>query len=193
MLPTTRNIELIGVGRTTLEGNLRDAAGRYGLRVDPEPNPEAGWYFRSDHFFLCSARGTSDRLSCKAGSCPRRSPSGECNHLSIQHRMLSSALRRVRPPLDLCCSGARSHGRMGARAATRVVGHATGVDIGATLRLGENARSPLSLSSCGMKSAIGALNPLLSNLAAECPEMAAKLPLRTQHHLALKTALGILT
>ena len=50
MLPTTRNIELIGVGRTTLEGNLRDAAGRYGLRVDPEPNPEAGWYFRSDHF-----------------------------------------------------------------------------------------------------------------------------------------------
>jgi Zn-dependent M28 family amino/carboxypeptidase len=20
------------------------------LRVDPEPNPEAGWYFRSDHF-----------------------------------------------------------------------------------------------------------------------------------------------
>lgn len=50
MLPTTRNIELIGVGRTTLEDDLRDAAGRHGLRVDPEPNPEAGWYFRSDHF-----------------------------------------------------------------------------------------------------------------------------------------------
>jgi Zn-dependent M28 family amino/carboxypeptidase len=50
MLPTTRNIELIGVGRTTLEDDLRAAALRQGLRVDAEPNPEAGWYFRSDHF-----------------------------------------------------------------------------------------------------------------------------------------------
>lgn len=50
MLPTTRNIELIGPGRTTLEGDLRQAAARHGLRLDPEPNPEAGWYFRSDHF-----------------------------------------------------------------------------------------------------------------------------------------------
>ena len=50
MLPTTRNIELIGPGRTTLEDDLRRAASHYGLRVDPEPNPEAGWYFRSDHF-----------------------------------------------------------------------------------------------------------------------------------------------
>ena len=50
MLPTTRNIELIGAGRTTLEDDLRVAATRRGLRVDVEPNPEAGWYFRSDHF-----------------------------------------------------------------------------------------------------------------------------------------------
>ena len=50
MLPTTRNIELIGAGRTTLEDDLRAAAGQRGLRVDVEPNPEAGWYFRSDHF-----------------------------------------------------------------------------------------------------------------------------------------------
>jgi Zn-dependent M28 family amino/carboxypeptidase len=50
MLPTTRNLELIGAGRTTLEDDLRRAAARQGLRVDVEPNPEAGWYFRSDHF-----------------------------------------------------------------------------------------------------------------------------------------------
>ena len=50
MLPATRNIELIGPGRTTLEDNLRRAATEQGLRLDPEPNPEAGWYFRSDHF-----------------------------------------------------------------------------------------------------------------------------------------------
>ena len=50
MLPATRNIELIGPGRTTLEGQLQQAAIRHRLRVDNEPNPEAGWYFRSDHF-----------------------------------------------------------------------------------------------------------------------------------------------
>ncbi len=50
MLPTTRNIELIGRGRTSLEDDLRRAAATHGLRVDSEPNPEAGWYFRSDHF-----------------------------------------------------------------------------------------------------------------------------------------------
>jgi Zn-dependent M28 family amino/carboxypeptidase len=29
---------------------LVQAAREQGLRVDPEPSPEAGWYFRSDHF-----------------------------------------------------------------------------------------------------------------------------------------------
>ena len=50
VLPAARNLELIGPGQTTLEGDLRTAAAQAGLRVDPEPAPEAGWYFRSDHF-----------------------------------------------------------------------------------------------------------------------------------------------
>jgi Zn-dependent M28 family amino/carboxypeptidase len=29
---------------------LAEAAATFGLRVGLEPNPEAGWYFRSDHF-----------------------------------------------------------------------------------------------------------------------------------------------
>ena len=49
-LPRTRSLELIGGGRTTLEGDLGDAAKAMDLVVVPEPNPEAGWYFRSDHF-----------------------------------------------------------------------------------------------------------------------------------------------
>ena len=49
-LPRTRSLELIGGGRTTLEGDLAAAAKAMGLVVVPEPNPEAGWYFRSDHF-----------------------------------------------------------------------------------------------------------------------------------------------
>ena len=50
VLPAARDIELVGGGRTDLEARLADAAGRLGLRVTPEPNPEAGWYFRSDHY-----------------------------------------------------------------------------------------------------------------------------------------------
>ena len=50
VLPAARNIELIGGGRTELELRLAESAAKVGLRVTLEPNPEAGWYFRSDHF-----------------------------------------------------------------------------------------------------------------------------------------------
>jgi Zn-dependent M28 family amino/carboxypeptidase len=50
VLPAARNLELIGPGQTDLEALLVKAASEQGLRVDPEPSPEAGWYFRSDHF-----------------------------------------------------------------------------------------------------------------------------------------------
>ena len=49
-LPAARNLELIGPGQTDLEGDLRSVAAGAGLRVDPEPSPGAGWYFRSDHY-----------------------------------------------------------------------------------------------------------------------------------------------
>ena len=50
VLPAARNLEFIGPGQTDLESLLVKAAQEQRLRVDPEPNPEAGWYFRSDHF-----------------------------------------------------------------------------------------------------------------------------------------------
>jgi len=50
VLPAAHDLELVGGGRTDLESRLADAAASLGLRVAPEPNPEAGWYFRSDHF-----------------------------------------------------------------------------------------------------------------------------------------------
>jgi Zn-dependent M28 family amino/carboxypeptidase len=50
VLPAARNVELIGAGRTELELRLTESAAKLGLRVTLEPNPEAGWYFRSDHF-----------------------------------------------------------------------------------------------------------------------------------------------
>jgi Zn-dependent M28 family amino/carboxypeptidase len=55
-LGRSRNLELIGGGRTTLEDDLARAAAAAGLRVESEPNVEAGWYYRSDHFAF-SKRG----------------------------------------------------------------------------------------------------------------------------------------
>jgi hypothetical protein len=55
VLGPARNLDLIGGGRTDLEDDLVRVARGEGLRVDPESNPEAGWYFRSDHFAFASA------------------------------------------------------------------------------------------------------------------------------------------
>ncbi len=65
VLPAARNIELVGSGRTPLEDNLRAAAASLGLTVTDEPNPEAGWYFRSDHYPF--ARRGVPALSFRAG------------------------------------------------------------------------------------------------------------------------------
>jgi Zn-dependent M28 family amino/carboxypeptidase len=50
VLGRARSVDLIGGGRTELEQDLARVARRNGLRVDEERSPEAGWYFRSDHF-----------------------------------------------------------------------------------------------------------------------------------------------
>ncbi|MBC7521300.1 MAG: M28 family peptidase [Sandarakinorhabdus sp.] len=65
VLPAARNIELVGGGRTPLEDDLRAAAATLGLTVTAEPSPEAGWYFRSDHYPF--ARRGVPSLSFRAG------------------------------------------------------------------------------------------------------------------------------
>ncbi|HEV2747331.1 MAG TPA: M28 family metallopeptidase [Allosphingosinicella sp.] len=46
----TRDLVVIGMGKSELEDYLRRAGG--GLAVKNEPTPEAGYYYRSDHFSL---------------------------------------------------------------------------------------------------------------------------------------------
>ena len=65
VLPAARDIELIGGGRTDLETDFARAAKTSGLRVDPESSPEAGWYFRSDHFSF--ARRGVPSMAFRAG------------------------------------------------------------------------------------------------------------------------------
>lgn len=45
-----KDIVLVGMGQSDLEDYLKEEASRTGRYVSPEPNPVAGYYFRSDHF-----------------------------------------------------------------------------------------------------------------------------------------------
>lgn len=46
----TTDVTVIGEGSSELEQYLEDAAAEQGRSVTPYPNPERGFYFRSDHF-----------------------------------------------------------------------------------------------------------------------------------------------
>ncbi len=46
----TRDLMLIGHGASELDDFVRDAAGEQGRIVRPDPEPEKGFYYRSDHF-----------------------------------------------------------------------------------------------------------------------------------------------
>lgn len=45
-----KDVVLVGMGQSDLEDYLNEEARRVGRYVSPEPNPVAGYYFRSDHF-----------------------------------------------------------------------------------------------------------------------------------------------
>ena len=46
----TRDITVIGLGNSQLDDYLRQVAAEQGRTVRPDPEPEKGFYFRSDHF-----------------------------------------------------------------------------------------------------------------------------------------------
>jgi Zn-dependent M28 family amino/carboxypeptidase len=48
----TRDFVVIGKGKSELEDYMKRATDRFGLTVRNEPSPQAGYYYRSDHFSL---------------------------------------------------------------------------------------------------------------------------------------------
>jgi Zn-dependent M28 family amino/carboxypeptidase len=46
----TRDITLVGYGASDLDDYVRDAAGEQGRIIRPDPEPDKGFYYRSDHF-----------------------------------------------------------------------------------------------------------------------------------------------
>ncbi|WP_376696269.1 M28 family peptidase [Wenzhouxiangella sp. EGI_FJ10305] len=52
VLGPTNDVTVIGYGSSELEETLAEAAERQGRHIEQEPSPEAGYYYRSDHFNL---------------------------------------------------------------------------------------------------------------------------------------------
>jgi Zn-dependent M28 family amino/carboxypeptidase len=50
LMGATRDVILVGGGKSELEDTLKRLATAQGRIVVPEPTPEKGFYFRSDHF-----------------------------------------------------------------------------------------------------------------------------------------------
>ncbi len=50
LLGRTKDVVVIGLGMSTLDDDLRAAAKLQERRVDPDAEPEKGFYYRSDHF-----------------------------------------------------------------------------------------------------------------------------------------------
>jgi Zn-dependent M28 family amino/carboxypeptidase len=46
----TKDLTLVGFGASDLDDYARDAAGEQGRMIRPDPEPEKGFYYRSDHF-----------------------------------------------------------------------------------------------------------------------------------------------
>ena len=46
----TRDLTVIGLGQSDLDDYAREAAARQGRELKPDPEPERGMYYRSDHF-----------------------------------------------------------------------------------------------------------------------------------------------
>ena len=50
LMGATRDVILVGGGKSELEDSLKRLAAEQGRTVTPEPTPEKGFYYRSDHF-----------------------------------------------------------------------------------------------------------------------------------------------
>jgi Zn-dependent M28 family amino/carboxypeptidase len=70
----TRDIRQVGDGHSTLDQVLRDSARKFRRQVLPDPNPERGMFYRSDHFEFM--RGGVPALYLKAGADYMDHPAG---------------------------------------------------------------------------------------------------------------------
>lgn len=51
----TRDLTIVGMGQSELDRYAQEVAGRLGRTLNPDPEPEKGFYYRSDHFSFAKA------------------------------------------------------------------------------------------------------------------------------------------
>ncbi|GGW74411.1 M28 family metallopeptidase [Alteromonas halophila] len=68
ILGKTKDVAVVGMGKSELEDYLEDAANRQGRTLTQEDRPEAGYYYRSDHFSF--AKKGVPALYAEGGSTP---------------------------------------------------------------------------------------------------------------------------
>ena len=86
LLPGGRTSDMVvnGAERTTLWPVVEDVARRFSLSILPDPAPEQGYYYRSDHFSL--AKGGVPAFSINLGDTYLGKPTGYGKHLEESYR-----------------------------------------------------------------------------------------------------------
>ncbi len=130
----TDDIVVVGLGNTTLDDVLQQAAGPQGRVILPDPEPEKGYFFRSDHFEF--AKQGVPALYINEGTQYRGKPDGygEAKRADWTTRLYHKATDEVDPTWDL--SGAIADLRL-LFAVGRAVGNA---DVWPTWREGTEFR-----------------------------------------------------
>lgn len=51
-MPPAHDLTVVGYGKSEMEDILKTVADKYGKRLEPDPTPQAGYFYRSDHISL---------------------------------------------------------------------------------------------------------------------------------------------
>ena len=95
-------VQVTGAERTTFYPEVQKMAKQFGLTIVPDPNPNAGHYYRSDHFSL--ARVGVPAFSIGEGELLQgtRPPVGRAEGERVRRQRLSPSQRRVSSVDGLC-------------------------------------------------------------------------------------------
>lgn len=100
------DVTVVGMGASELDDYLADAAARVGRTLRPDPEPEKGYYYRSDHFSFAKIWGADELdtgLVAQAiagerigGCCDGRTHGGGIPHpLRVPHHRLTGGAARA--------------------------------------------------------------------------------------------------
>jgi Zn-dependent M28 family amino/carboxypeptidase len=106
----TRDVSVVGFGASELEDVLRDVATAQGRTVNPDPEPDKGGYYRSDHFNFAKAGVPSLAVDDGVNYVDKPASFGKQKREEYLARDYHSPSDQVKPDWDL--SGYAEQARM---------------------------------------------------------------------------------